>query len=323
VAPALLPGEPEITMTLKRATIHRILCPTDFSDFSERALTRAISLARWFSAEVTALHSIPFTVPKLTAYGTPPEPPTGFLAERRADVEANMRTLRTNFTTAGVSLRTVVVEGDPVIAIEACAGELPADLVVMGTHGTTGFNRFLMGSTTERVVRQVECPVLTIGPQDHASSGLLFRRILCAVDLTAASPHTLETALSFAEENLASLTLVHVTPQPREEWAPVPLLAANNTQFEQALHAAGSKELVRLIDAHPSNCAVRPRLALGAAWREIIRIAEEERSDLIVIGAHTNRAFGPRFVGSTAGQVTRHAPCPVLIVRERGGRAEA
>jgi nucleotide-binding universal stress UspA family protein len=320
MAPALLSPAMEERMTLKRATIHRILCPTDFSAFSERALARAMNLARWFRAEVTALHSIPFAAPPLSRPTDSPGPPSVFLAERRPDVEECMRALKSTFATEGVPLQTVIVEGDPTLAISACSNELPADLIVMGTHGKGGFNRLLMGSTAERVVRRVECPVLTIGPHDLAPSGLLFRKILCAVDLTTASPHTLETALSFAEENLASVTLIHVAPKPAQEWAPIPLVAANNADFEQALRAGGSTNLTRLIEAHPSNCAVRPRIQLGVAWREIVRVATDEESDLIVVGAHSDRTLGPWFVGSTAAQVVRHAPCPVLIVRERPAR---
>jgi nucleotide-binding universal stress UspA family protein len=314
MAPALLDA---IDMMVHRASIKKILCPTDFSDFSERALTRAMGLGRSFNASVTALHSISFGPPPVVLPGEAGlNLPPVFLAEKRTETEARMKALQAAFADAALPLETVIAEGEPWIGIEACARELPADLIVMGTHGTGGWNRFLMGSTTEQVIRRVRCPVLTVGPHDEAQRGLLFKRILCAVDLSAQSPHSVETALAFAEENLASATfLLHVMPAPREEWAPFPLLAASNTQYQTALREGALAELEKLSRGFESHCSVRPLAEFGTAWREIVRVATDEQCDLIVTGAHGKGGLGPFFVGSTAGQVMRHAPCPVLIVR--------
>lgn len=304
-------------MILHRAAIKKILCPTDFSDFSERALTRAIGLGRWFSARVTVLHSISFGRPPLVSPGEAglTLPPV-FLTEKRAETEARMNALKTSFATDHVDIETVIVEGEAWMGIEACARQLPADMIVMGTHGTGGWNRLLMGSTTERIVRRVSCPVLTVGPHDKVEEGLLFRRILCPVDLTAHSQHTMETALSFAEENLAEVTFLHVMAPPREEWAPIPLLAANNAEYKKGLERTALAELDKLTQGFETYCTVQTLATFGTPWREIVREATDEQSDLVVIGAHGTGGLGPLFVGSTASQVMRHAPCPALIVRQ-------
>jgi nucleotide-binding universal stress UspA family protein len=200
----------------------------------------------------------------------------------------------------GAPIETRLVEGDPWREIKAAAEALPADLVVMGTHGRSGFERLLLGSVTEKVLRTAPCPVLTVGTEDGASpAGPLFRRILCAADLTQASERTLDMAASLAEESLARVTLLHVV-----EGLGLALVEEARERLQRAGNVAR-----RFRD-------VSERVETGTAWREILRVAEESRAELIVLGAHVHGALGRLFLGSTANQVVRHAPCPVLVVRE-------
>lgn len=288
-------------MAPTRVSIERILCPTDFSEFSERALGRAMTLARWFEARVTVLHAMPRTPWALLSEGG------GEYITVAADLIRAQRDERAQELAhfvephlgEGVPIETRLVEGDPGREIQAAAEALPADLVVMGTHGRGGFEHLLLGSVTEKALRRAPCPVLTVGKAEPASpAGPLFRRILCAADLTKASKRTVDMALSLAEENLARVTLLHVM---EGRHAPV-------EQAMERLHRAGSS-------AH-SFCEVNERVETGTAWREILRVAEETYADLMVMGAHVHGALGRRFLGSTANQIVRHALCPVLVVRE-------
>jgi nucleotide-binding universal stress UspA family protein len=312
-------------MAPTRVSIERILCPTDFSEFSERALSRALSLASWFESRVTVLHAT-----GALAWGVGIDGGgyigADFLKMQREKLAQELGRLVEPNLGKGVPIETTLVEGDPASQIQSVAEALPADLVVLGTHGRTGFQHLLLGSVAERVLRTAPCPVLTVGKeQTAATAGPLFRRILCAADLTKASERTLHMALSVAEENLARLTLLHVVEGVLGEagpplYRPVP----ESAPLRRALVYDAKERLESAARSAHSCCDVSVRVETGSAWRQILRIGEETYADLIVVGAHAHGAFGRLFLGSTANQVVRHARCPVLIVREtmclRGAR---
>ena len=146
--------------------IPRILCPVDFSDVSRRALDHAIVLARWYGSEITALHihnpMILPVPPVLFAQMSGPflKPDIG-----RPDLEAHLDAWLAPARAAGVPTQMIFDETHKVAnCILACAASLPADLIVMGTHGLGGFERLMLGSVTEKVVRQASCAVLTVPP---------------------------------------------------------------------------------------------------------------------------------------------------------------
>jgi nucleotide-binding universal stress UspA family protein len=277
----------------------RVLCPTDFSEYSQRALARAVRTARWFEARVTALHVVPWVPAPL-----PPDAGGTCLASAadlaRTERESALRELEravAPWAAEGVPIETRLTDGDPPHAIAAEAEGLPADLVVMGTHGRTGFDHLMLGSVAEKMLRLVSCPVLTVGrPEPPSWPGALFRRVLCAVDLTPGSAGTVELAASLARESLARVTLLHV----RE--------GVLGDEVKDQLHRAAAPVAAR--------CAVEECVGSGSAWREILRVAEETYADLIVLGAHSGGALARFFLGSTVNQVVRHALCPVLTVRE-------
>lgn len=291
-------------MPSTRVNIENVLCPTDYSEFSARALERAVRLAQWFEARLTALHVIPSTSPAVmlagAAGGGYVAVPENLLREVRESAEEELRRFVRPHLGAGIAIDTVVVEGEPGREIERVAGDLPADLVVMGTHGRSGWAHLWLGSTTETVMRRTPCPVLAVGRENPGTLGGLFHRILCAVDLTPASQGTVDLALSFAQENLARVTLLHVAEGRA---------AANGVD-------AALEQLRRSGRPARPFCDVTERVETGSAAREIVRVAKETRADLVVVGAHSAFGLVPFFLGSTAAEVVRHAPCPVLVSRE-------
>ena len=139
-----------------------ILCPIDFSDASKHALQHAIAIAGWFESHVTGLH---VTRPEFVF-----EPPI-LLAERgglkalRADRDQLLERLNEWMrpaTAARIPWSVRVEEGIPAQSILDCVRSLPADLIVMGTHGRSGVSHVLLGSIAEKVVRRAPCPVLTV-----------------------------------------------------------------------------------------------------------------------------------------------------------------
>lgn len=137
----------------------RILCPVDFSPYSNAALEEAASLAKAIGAELTLLHA--FQNP---AYVLPMQGYVGlsndFLVSVRKQLEDEIAAQAAPLREQGISVRTEVIEGVPFKTIVDHAKDTQSDLIVMGTHGRTGLAHALTGSVAERVVRLAHCPVL-------------------------------------------------------------------------------------------------------------------------------------------------------------------
>lgn len=134
--------------------IDTILCPTDFSESAQAAFSLAQSLARDHGARIVALHALP--VPLMTAHPA--------LSQDAGDIrESILEQLQAEYPPTGdVPLDYQVVEGNPPDEILEAASDLGCDLIVMGTHGRSGLRRLFMGSVAEKVLREADCPVITV-----------------------------------------------------------------------------------------------------------------------------------------------------------------
>src|SRR5512139_1448804 len=176
--------------------LKRILCPVDMSEFSARALHHAIAMGRWYEAEVAVLAVRP--TPIAAMWQEYPGPMPVETPEDVARFEKEVRTfVQKELGEHQASVQCVA--GLVVPEILRVAGEWPADLIVMGTHGRGGFERVMLGSVAEQVLRRSPCPVLTVprhlGPS-HELPAVTFRTIVCGLDFTPESAGALEFALS-------------------------------------------------------------------------------------------------------------------------------
>ncbi|WP_181692718.1 universal stress protein [Natronomonas sp. LN261] len=138
----------------------RILLPTDGSRGNSRAVDQAIGLAGETDAVLHAL----FVVEDIPSA---PEMSDGQFQARLEQIgEEAIEDIRARADDAGVEIETAIENGDPHRAILEYADEEAMDLVVMGTHGRSGLDRYLLGSVTERVVRASDVPVLTVRVED-------------------------------------------------------------------------------------------------------------------------------------------------------------
>jgi nucleotide-binding universal stress UspA family protein len=295
------------------ATLQRILCPIDFSDCSAHALNYAVAIARATGASVTAFLVAPGTAPT-PMMGSPLYPPMVFSPDDLEQFRHEVDTFVTS-QNAGASIDTVAVAGNPVPEIVGMSERLPADLLVMGTHGRSGFDRLMLGSVTEKVLRRAMCPVLTVPPRvpDAVSiGGPIFSRILCAIDFSPSSLKALEYARSFAREAGSRLCLAHVV-EPVSVFDPVMADASGAAIVDDRLAKESAHH--RLDDlARGVPEAVSEVVTSGKPYRELLRLAAEQQSDLIVIGVHGGLS-GVLAFGSTTNQIVRQATCPVLSLR--------
>ena len=138
-----------------------IICPTDFSGPACACVRAASELAEHFNAELLLVNIVP-ALP-----GVPPDPNYVFKIPEyeqylHADAEKHLRETRDDLVSKNVKVRTHVGHGSAAEEIVLIAKTEGADLIVISTHGSTGFERWVFGSVAEKVVRLAECPVLTV-----------------------------------------------------------------------------------------------------------------------------------------------------------------
>ncbi len=146
---------------------HKILVPTDFSDFSLAAVPAAIEFANCSGGLVNllfVLEDLP-SVPMLTFEHLPAGVAEQFYEESKIHAERSLMETQETKIPEEVRGATFVRRGPAAVSIVHAAEELPADLIVMTTHGRSGLKNALLGSVTERVVRTAPCPVLTVRNQ--------------------------------------------------------------------------------------------------------------------------------------------------------------
>jgi universal stress protein A len=149
-----------------RIALQRILVPVDFSPLSKKALQYAVKLAQEFNAKVSLFHVIEPEVPPFFD-GYMIAPPT-ISNGASASCTNRLKSWVSSARSAGVSrIASVVRTGLPAHEIVEAAKELDVDLIVIATHGYTGWKHFAIGSTAERVVRAAPCPVLVVREKEH------------------------------------------------------------------------------------------------------------------------------------------------------------
>jgi nucleotide-binding universal stress UspA family protein len=295
--------------------IARVLLATDFSHCAARALDYALAIASWWKAELHVLHILEFLP------GMNPEYPVNqmYLDQLRKDAASHVSNIEKRAAEAGLPVRTTIDLGIPSQRIEAVAAQVVADLIVMGTHGRTGLEHVLVGSTAERVVRAASCPVLSIKagaeePQETAerAGGLRVRRLLIPIDFSASSMEALEYGVQFAKQLGSAVTILHVLE-------PVAYgldftLGGSVEWRQQKVHAEGRLEILGAL-CTSNGVKADQVLKAGFPADSIREYAGLQPSNLIIMGTHGRRGVSRFVSGSVAEAVLRLAPCPVLTVR--------
>jgi nucleotide-binding universal stress UspA family protein len=277
-----------------------ILCPIDFTTFSHHALEHAVAIARAYGATLTGVHVVEPRSPG----GTSTTASAAELALLRAQVLKKLQEVN------APSPAAFAVIGDPALEIEKLATAVSADLIVIPVDGWTGSQARTCGSVTGHVLCHAPVPVMvvpgTAGSGTTAQGG--FQRIACGVNFSPASMTALRYANKLAGPTGARLFVTHVMSADEAVVSPAidndsPSGDIGASIWRRRLHEAAHRDLPPAVD-------VADRLRAGDPTTEILGLAEEEHSDLIVIGAHRGNPAG----GVMNGLVTR-SHCPVLTLR--------
>lgn len=287
--------------------LERLLCPVDLSDASRRALDYALALARQHDASLRVLQVVDFH----GWAGGQIEGLDAIAASSVAALEEQLGWWVARSLNADAGAATEVREGAVVPGILATATEMNADLIVVGTHGRSGFERFALGSVAEKVVRRAACPVLVVPSREDAivRTGQL-TRVVVATDFSEAAAGVASYGHFFTTAVPSALSLMTVIDWPfGETHGKDPV-----TQLRQNLEQEASDQLRRVASAEGLDDEPTYVVRCGKAGREILQYARDARAELIVIGVSGRGALDRALLGSTAHQVLRDAPCPVLTV---------
>ena len=145
------------------------------------------------------------------------------------------------------------------------------------------------------------------------SGSFRLKSILVPTDFSECSEKALNYAMAYAEQFRASLTLLYVVEIAYGSEAGV----INFEKYKQEANDEGKKKLVAIAKRFSKSIPTKSSVRIGAPYDEIVRYAQEANTDLIIISTHGRSGLKRFFLGSTAEKVVRHAPCPVLVVRER------
>jgi nucleotide-binding universal stress UspA family protein len=216
----------------------------------------------------------------------------------------------------GVSCDALVREGNAAQQITAVARQFQADRVLLGTRSRSKLGKLLLGSVAEQVLRSVNLPVITVGPEAHLPVGSDDRQsvVLHATTLRETSRPSAALAYRIAASQGARLVLLHVLP-PTEEMERRGLpTGLDSTALHELRVLAAAMEAAE--GGEGNRATVEARVVHGNPFIEILAEASERRASLIVLGARERSALDNLTRDRTVYRVLAHARCPVLTLRE-------
>ena len=144
-----------------------ILCPIDCSDFSAAAYQYTLSLAEYYNARIVVLHVVELWKYPFADYAAHEGDYAKFARALNEGGEVQLQRFMKEYPALGLQPKLVVHQGNAPNCILSFAQKENIEMIVMGTHGRRGFDRLVLGSTTDRVMRKAACPVLVVSSDSH------------------------------------------------------------------------------------------------------------------------------------------------------------
>jgi nucleotide-binding universal stress UspA family protein len=296
-----------------------IVAATDFSACSRAAVRSAASIARRRSAPLLLLHAV-----ESLNIDSPMAPVsmTDWELEVLTAAERELARLADELRQSEITVETRALLGSPAHSILEIAGQVGADLIVLGTHGRKGAAHLFLGSVAERVVRSSPCPVLVTreqaaakGGPDAGWDGRRPLRVAIVAEGTSASQSAYDWARTAGQSLIGDVSLLRVYWPPRE--------AAHYGIDDPWPGESGHTELLKVLerdlrrDARALNGAHEPPARFRVASRDaadgLSQDARELGADALVIGVPRHTRYGSP-VSPTA--VVRAATVPVFCIPE-------
>jgi nucleotide-binding universal stress UspA family protein len=284
-----------------------ILVATDLSDL-ERLMPFALDQARQSGARLILLHAIATAAAmSVDAVGMPYYDPSAALEFAEKELAPWCEAARQQ----NIQCDGLVREGHATQQIQTVARQFQADRILLGTRSRGRLGKMLLGSVAEQVLRSVNLPVFTVGPEAHlpVASGFEERVVLHATTLRETSRPSAALACQMAASLKARLVLLNVLP---------PVEDSRRSGQLADMDSAAMRELQLLAEETGAGCCLKiePVVVHGNPSIEILSQASERHTDMIVLGATHRSALENLTRDRTVYQVLAHARCPVLTIRE-------
>lgn len=285
-----------------------ILVPFDFSEYSLKAVELALHFGERFGSKLTLMHVITL-FQNDNAKVSQVQGMKELVKKQEKQIYQDMLEHLGSFNSRGVKIDTSIKRGfSPAESILESISEDMYDLVVMSTHGRTGLQHLLVGSTTEKVVRHSSIPVLTA---HQFVENYDFKNILVPVDFSEYSKRAVDYAVPLANRYDADLIFLNVI---EHELYPI----ANETNMDvilevdpdiQTRSTGNLKEFVGIEEDYASYAITN-----GRAHRQIVDYSKEMDIDLILMATRGLSGLEHMLIGSTTERVVRNSACPVLTI---------
>ena len=282
----------------------RILVPLDGSATAEQALAHAKEQAKRFRAELELVH---ITEPSSSFSGVE------FVQDKRREQALEyLNRVAGRIRKHGLPVNVAIYEGRAHEEICRYAEDESVDLIVLSSRGQSGLTRWMMGSVADRVIRGSQVPVLIVralgarlGPSNPE-----YRRIMLPLDGTKLAEQAIPHALAQAERFQAELILIQAHELILSARA-VAVVAESRLRDEAELYLNRIAERAKRRGVRASSVIIT-----GVPHRDLVRYAESNQVDLIVLNAHGHSGPGRWLIGGFAERVTRGATIPVLLTRD-------
>lgn len=294
--------------------IKSILVAIDFSQFSRRVSNRAAMLGALLNSDTVDLLTVkearlPDTL-ALVLKSTPVAAEAILIEQAVRELALISARLEDNY---GIRCTRTVKFGRPEKEIAARAEELPADLTVIGEHGSDFFTSLFLGNTVDKLARTIKTPLLVVKKEAATS----YRRVLVPVDFSESSKSAARIALKIAPD--AKTDFLHVFDVVLEEQMRSADIS-NNFLHDYHIEAEENarRDLNQFIADIPESRPVSREVAFGHPGHVIYDHAELTKPDLIVLGKHGKSGLEELLLGSVSRHVLEQSSCDVLIVMEPG-----
>ena len=281
-------------MSTKNFEIKKILIPFDFSETASLSLEHAVFMAKLLKADIHLLHileSVSFTSAISAAFGNVDKKieteSDRKLEEIAAGIHAN----------SGITVKTRTEVGRIYKKIVDVAKKDDIDIIIMGTHGVSGYKKFNVGTNTSKVVEEADCPVISV--QTH-SKRIGFKKLVLPIDDTPSSRHKVNYAMEIAKHYGSHVFIVGLSKSQANE--------DNKRKFRIKVD-----QVDEWLSKHEISCETKMVEGDNLA-KMTMEVAEELDADLTVIMTEQEPSLTGLFLGTYATQVVNHSKIPVMAV---------
>ena len=294
-----------------------IIVPLDGSATAENAIPFAIAIAQRAGSHIALVHVHDAGVLVANA----PMIDSGWEDERAAEMGGAVRAMAERVAReTGLGVTAVILRGPAAPSLVQHAIDHAADLIVMTTHGRSGFSRAWFGSVAERVIHAATTPVLVVHAGDHARADMtepLFRHVLLPIDREQSGAEAMQRALTLGTDERTTYTLITVVsalPVLPSAYPTVGVIVEDPDFERRGADAAALLERVA-VPARTAGAATDVRVVTHERAASAILEVAASKVDLIVMPTHPRGSFSRALLGSVVDKVMRGATVPLLLFR--------